>query len=225
MSPSPAGFERPSEPSSVRLVLTLGLAGLFSGVAIVGVFEGTLARITENKARALRAAVFEVVPGSTRMEGLLWSDGGLVRPARGDTREPALFAAYGAGEGFLGYALVGEGPGFQDTIRLIYGYDPARRRIVGMRVLDSRETPGLGDRIYKDEDFVGAFGDLAVEPEVLLVKKGKRTAANEIDAITGATISSKAVVKIINSANSKWLERLPPPGTEPAWGGREEGGE
>jgi electron transport complex protein RnfG len=78
-----------------------------------------------------------------------------------------------------------------------------------MAVLESRETPGLGDKIYKDADFVASFDGLAVDPEIRAVKKGKKAASNEIDAITGATISSKAVVRIMNEANARWLERLP----------------
>jgi electron transport complex protein RnfG len=77
-----------------------------------------------------------------------------------------------------------------------------------MEILDSRETPGLGDKIYKDAAFVANFASLSVDPEIVAVKKGNKSAPNQIDAITGATISSKAVVKIINTANALWLPRL-----------------
>ena len=50
---------------------------------------------------------------------------------------------------------------------------------------------------------------LAVDPEIEAVKKGRGGGAHQIDAITGATISSKAVVRIINQANERWLPRLP----------------
>ena len=97
-----------------------------------------------------------------------------------------------------------------------------------MQILESRETPGLGDRIYKDRDFVGAFRDLAIEPEIELVKDGA-SAPNQVDGITGATISSLAVVRIINQSNVEWLPRLPEAGREPplseAATGDETGGE
>ena len=89
------------------------------------------------------------------------------------------------------------------------------RRIIGMEVLESRETPGLGDKIYKDADFVSDFTDLAIDPAIVCVKAGEKSAAHEVDAITGATISSKAVVRIINETHARWLEQLPPPGAEP----------
>jgi electron transport complex protein RnfG len=84
-----------------------------------------------------------------------------------------------------------------------------------MEVLESRETPGLGDKIYKDAVFVGGFSALSIEPEIVAVKKGTKSRPNAIDAITGATISSKAVVRIINETHTEWTERLPPPGSEP----------
>ncbi|MHC4711116.1 MAG: FMN-binding protein, partial [Planctomycetota bacterium] len=115
---------------------------------------------------------------------------------------------------FLGWAISGAAPGFQDTIGVLYGYDPVRRLVTGMYILESRETPGLGDKIFKDDDFVGNFSALAIEPEIVIVKDG-RDADNEVDAITGATISSKAVVKIINEANTRWLDLLPPPESVP----------
>ena len=54
---TPSGGEdvaRPPEPSSARLVATLALAGLCSGVAIAGIYEVTLPTITANKARELQ---------------------------------------------------------------------------------------------------------------------------------------------------------------------------
>jgi len=207
------------EPTPARLVLTLSLAGLLSGLIIVAVFEATLPTIVAYQAQQLRAAVLEVLPGTGRLQRLAWREGALVADDAGPADEQAVYAGYAPDGGFVGYAIPGAGPGFQDTIRLLYGYLPGERRIVGMRVLDSRETPGLGDKIYKDADFLAEFRDLAIDPEVMAVKKGSKTGPHQVDAITGATISSKAVVRIINEANRLWLGRLegyrPPPATAP----------
>jgi electron transport complex protein RnfG len=133
----------------------------------------------------------------------------------GDDAAKQIYAAYDEAGVFRGYAIPAEGSGFQDTIALIFGFDPAKRVIVGMQVLESRETPGLGDKIAKDPVFVSNFDALEVTPEIRLVKNGAKSAANEVDSITGATISSKAVVRILNDAASAWLARLPEPGAEP----------
>jgi electron transport complex protein RnfG len=207
-----------TEPSSARLILTLGLAGLLSGLIIVAVYEATLPRITAYKERTLKEAVFKVLPGVTRLQQLAYHDGRLevsqVVPEEGSL----VYGGYDATDNFVGYAIPAEGPGFQDTIRLLYGYLPDERKVVGMEILESRETPGLGDKIYKDADFVANFDALAIDPEIAVVKKSMKYAANEVDAITGATISSKAVVRIINQANQIWVPRFadtaPPPQPE-----------
>jgi len=190
------------EAGSARLVATLGTAGLLSGLAIVGTHQATLSRIAENEARALRAAIFEVSPAARACRPLEESGG-------------EVFATYDDAGVFVAWAIRGEGPGFQDTIGLLFGFDPADGEVVGMRILESRETPGLGDRIYKDPEFVGAFRSLAARPEIRLVPKGVANAPNEVDGITGATISSKAVVKILNASLDRWAPLLPPSGEEP----------
>lgn len=209
-------------PETPRLILTLAIAGLLSGLIIVGVYRATLPVIRANDARFLRQAVFEVVPGAQKMQRLVWDEDHLVPAAGVLGEEPSVYGAYDADDRFVGFAIPAEGPGFQDTIRLIYGFDPERERIVGMSILESRETPGLGDLIYKDLEFVRQFRDLAVAPRVELVKEAP-TAPHQVDAITGATISSAAVVTIIGKGNDRWLERLPeeaPPLSEaPAEGG------
>jgi electron transport complex protein RnfG len=210
-----------SGKGSIRLVVTLAVAGLISGVAIIGIYEATLPTITINKARELREAVFKVVPGVTQMQKLVYRNGELIPSTETKRDEQPVYGGYDADGGFIGYAIPGAGPGFQDTIGLLYGYKPDRQLVTGMEVLESRETPGLGDKIYKDTDFVASFKELMIEPEIVAVKKGKKSRPNEIDAITGATISSKAVVRIINETHVVWAARLPRPGSEPLMTGGE----
>ncbi len=196
------------EPTTTRLVLTLSLAGLLSGLIIVTIFEVTLPTITAYKAQQLRLAVFKVLPGVTSMKRLVYSDGKFTPSDAELPEEEAVYGGYGADGQLIGYAVPAAGPGFQDTISLLYGLLPDERKVTGMEILESRETPGLGDKIYKDAAFVGSFRSLAIDPEIRAVKKGTSSAPNELDAITGATISSKAVVRIINQANNLWLPRL-----------------
>jgi electron transport complex protein RnfG len=200
-----------NEPSSLRLVATLGLAGLLSGLIIVSVYEATLPAIEAYKALVLREAVFKVLPGVERMQRMVYEDDELVASEDETKADDAVFAGYNADGTLVGYAIPTAGPGFQDIISVLYGYLPDKRQVSGMEVLESRETPGLGDKIYKDLDFVANFDALAVDPEIVAVKKGTKTQPNQVDAITGATISSKAVVRIINEANRRWLERLSDP--------------
>lgn len=208
---------RPAEATATRLIGTLTLAGCLAGLIIVAVVEATLPAISAHRAEALQEAVFKVLSGVTRMQRLVYRDQGLVPVTEEGSGEPAVFAGFDSEGRLRGYAIPGAGPGFQDTIALLYGYLPEERRIIGMEILESRETPGLGDKIYKDAAFVANFRALAVDPEILPVKKGRKSAPNEIDTITGATISSKAVVRILNEATRLWAPRLggPSPGAQP----------
>jgi electron transport complex protein RnfG len=205
-------------PETPRLVFALTLAGLLSGVVIVSAYKLTLPQIQANNAAALRRAVLEVLPGSAHLQRLEWDGQSLEIRDQGDDEAPAIYGGYDESDNLVGYAIPAAGAGFQDTIRLIYGFSPEKRQVVGLAILESRETPGLGDRIYKDEAFVANFRNLSVEPEVVLVQGG-RQGENQVDAITGATISSRAVVSIVNSGNDEWLSRLPPEGEEPEWRG------
>lgn len=185
------------QASSLRLVATLAGAGLLSGLALVGVFLGTQPRIEANREAALKRAITNVLPGTATIDPVSPGDGG-----------ETIYRGRSEGGVPLGYAIPAEGPGFMDTIKLIYGFDPERRVIVGMEVLESRETPGLGDKIIADPGFHENFEALEVETGIEAVKKGNKTAANQVDCITGATISSEAVVSILDRSTSRWLPVL-----------------
>lgn len=193
----------------IRLVVTLGMAGFFSGLVLVTVFLATQPLILRNQAEALEAAIYRVLPGSSTRKAFVLEEGSLVpfkEEGGGLPLQDAVFGAYDDTGELVGFGIPSEGPGFQDTIKLIYGYDVQNKNIVGMEVLESKETPGLGDKIIKDQDFLDSFKALAIEPEVLAVKPGASHNSNEVDTISGATISSKAVVKIINEGNSRWID-------------------
>ena len=199
----------------LRLVATLTIAGLFSGLSIVIAYRTTLPRIQANQRAALERAVFEVLPGTTRLERYSWDGSKLGAEATGQgSLQESIFAGFNADGALVGFAVPGAGAGFADTIKLIYGLDPSAERVLGMKVLESRETPGLGDKIYKDAKFVAEFLDLTLEPVIELIKgHGEKT--NQVDAITGATISSRAVVKILNQTNAIWRPRIVALGARP----------
>jgi electron transport complex protein RnfG len=199
-------------PGPFRLIATLGLAGFLSGACLVGAFLYTQPLIQAARARAMEAAIYEVLPGCKRFEGLTLS-GGQLLPSKAGTSENRVFAGYDGEGKLIGYAIESGISGFQDVINGLFGYVPQTRTIVGLKILESRETPGLGDKIFKDAEFAENFKDLQVEPEIRLVKKGEKQNPNEVDAITGATISSKAVVGLLNNGVGKWQKVLERPAT------------
>lgn len=211
----------PKLKHSLRLVLSLAVAGLCSGFVLVGVYKGTLPTIQRNRAEAIQKAIFNVVPGTVSTGALRVENGGLV-PFEGNigaTEERLVYTGLAEDGSLVGFAIPGAGPGFMDTISLLYGFDPDERVITGMEVLESKETPGLGDKIMKDDAFLANFEALAVEGGIKGVKKGTKANPNEVDCITGATISSKAVISILNRSNEETLpllENVRMPAPEPA---------
>jgi electron transport complex protein RnfG len=211
-------------PDPLRLVAALSAAGLAAGLVLVGVYVPTKPLIDRHRAEAMRAAVLRVLPSTATVTALVARDGALVRQEDSSgvvASGEGVFAGFSGDGALVGYAVPAEGPGYMDTVSLIYGFDVRRRLVLGMQVLDSRETPGLGDKIIHDEDFHANFGALAVEPSIVPVKRGTKTRPNEVDCITGATISSEAVVAIINQSWKRWLPILE---THDATGGGEADG-
>lgn len=119
--------------------------------------------------------------------------------AEADTAEmDRVYVGYDDANRPVGIAMVGAAAGFQDVIRVIFGYDPASGHVIGMQVLESKETPGLGDKIHHDSAFIGEFDDVA--SPLVGIRPGRETGAEgEVTMITGATISSETVVDIINA--------------------------
>jgi len=128
-----------------------------------------------------------------------------------------VYAGYDDENRLAGIAVEAQGMGYQDVIHVLYGYSFAEEAIVGIRVLGSRETPGLGDKIETDPDFLANFerltvaliGDLsAVAHPIEFVKKGQKQEPWQIDGITGATISSKAIAAILSGSTAHWIPRI-----------------
>ena len=186
------------ESSSVRLVTTLATAGALAGLAIVLVFQWANPHIEAWRAEVLAEAVTEVIGGAERYQTAFLVGSEFAWAPDADTTElDRVYVGYDGDGRPVGVAGVGGEPGFQDVIRLMFGYDPETGDVIGMKVLESKETPGLGDKIEKDSTFLEAFARVA-SPLVGLKRGRERGADGEVTMITGATISSRAVIDIIN---------------------------
>jgi electron transport complex protein RnfG len=197
-----------SQVRASRLITTLSGAGAIAGGLIVIVFALTAPAIEAHRAQRLDQAVTEVLRGPARYDTLYLVDGAISEelPSGADPKAfERVYLGHTADGSPLGFAVVAQAPGFSDMVQVIFGYDPATRTLLGMKVLENRETPGLGDRIEKDADFVGQFAGLVPPLESVKAGAGKG-GPSEVDLITGATISSRTVVRIINDA----LARLGP---------------
>jgi electron transport complex protein RnfG len=104
----------------------------------------------------------------------------------------------------VGYAFSVTTKGYGSGLKLMVGID-TEGTITGLSIVDcSNETPGLGANSSKPE-FYGQFAGKSGE---LTVVKGGNAGESEIDAITGATITSKAVTNAVNTVTEYFEENL-----------------
>jgi electron transport complex protein RnfG len=107
-----------------------------------------------------------------------------------------------------GWVVKAGGQGYADKIEILIGLDPAAKTITGLFILEQKETPGLGNKISHPRWRNQFIGKNTTEP--LAVVKGKSPTSNSIDAVTGATISSRSVTGIVNRAIDDIKGRLNP---------------
>ena len=209
-----AAAQSPVSPALTRSMLrTLGLVATLSGLLVVLSYRITLPIIEENKRLAIERALFKVIPGAISRQDFVITDRG-IGPAQSDLQGTALYAGYGKDGRLKGVALEAAAAGYQDVIRILYGYDPYCQCIRGIEVLKMAETPGIGDKIAKDPVFqenftalearANATGD-GLEHAIVSVKQGEKSEPWQIDAISGATISSKAIARMLNDSAQRYV--------------------
>lgn len=189
-----------------RLLAMMTTAGAVAGLLIVTSYQVTLPRIERHKGEVMRAAVQEVLKAPTSFDTLYLHGGALVKTLPAGTSEKGLervYLGHDASGKRVGFAVSATENGFQDPVTVMFGYDAATHSLLAMRVISNRETPGLGDLIEKDTAFVNGFVKAAVPLTGVKPGAGKGR-PEEVDMITGATISSRAVIRIINNAVVRW---------------------
>ncbi|MBP7056380.1 MAG: RnfABCDGE type electron transport complex subunit G [Candidatus Omnitrophica bacterium] len=174
----------------IRFGIILGAICLASTLVLAVTYEVTKPKIEEAARREETAALKEVMSAADSFE-----------PKTVDGME--YFVAMKDGQ-VLGYCLKVMGAGYGGYIRIITGIDKDGI-IKGMRVLEHQETPGLGSQISEVKN-----GEK--DPWFLRQFQGKDARAIEvrknIDAITGATISSVAVTDAVRKTADEFLKKV-----------------
>ena len=129
------------------------------------------------------------------------------KPVQVPVADASFIAAFDIDGFLLGTAVPARIMGYQDTIRMLFGYDPGAEALTGFVVLESRETPGLGSKIGTDPAFLASLTGLDVQlvgnrlaHPVTLATWGQTREPWQVDGITGATVSANAVIQAINDA-------------------------
>jgi len=167
------------------------LAICFGG-ALAGVQTTLKPRIDQNKLDDTIGQIPSLVPGAA--SGTLEIFG-----------EQSAYKATDESGDHVGWVLPASGQGFADRIELLVGLNADLSEITGLYVLGQKETPGLGNKITF-EDWRGQF--VGKPAGALTVIKGAAQSDEQVEAVTGATISSDSVVGIVNSSITKFRVAL-----------------
>lgn len=210
----------------LKMFLNLTVVAVLSGLILSAVFNSADPLIQANREKELKESIFLVLPEAR--------DYRAVEKGAGKEKFTVYIGLDSGGEP-VGVAFKADGGGFQGNIAIMVGMGLDYLELRGIKVLEQLETPGLGNRI-KEPAFEDQFKGLDVTPKIEYIKNRKPEKPNQIQAITGATISSEAVVKNINNAISKVVSsfpaeaikkaaREPAPQAQDALNGKKEGGD
>lgn len=177
---------------STRMIVVLTSVGLLSGLFLASVGISTKTRIALNKQIEIEKAVFSVVPGTYSSQKLY------------QEKDLSIYGGMDEKGNLLGYAIHASTVGFQDKITFMLGINPLVTRIISLSVLEQKETPGLGEKITDRKSFLVFWESRdCIIPLSLRkppVSSPDDLSPSEVNTITGATISSEAVLNAVNSS-------------------------
>jgi len=189
-------------PGAARIYGVVLSVGVVCALAIVTVYEVTRPIIQRNRIALRQRAILHVLPGAVSSASFRWNEstGAFEEISTDDQQSELVFAGIDDDGGLVGLAIETKGMGYQDNIRLLYGYSFANQAVIGIRVLESRETPGLGDKIeVEKDDWMLKFKGLSLGNPPAAEWKVKKD-GGRFDAFSGATITPRAVLRAIESA-------------------------
>ncbi|MFA6233553.1 MAG: FMN-binding protein [Bacteroidota bacterium] len=184
----------------VAMLLTLSLIGVVSGGGLAMLSKWADPLIAANKKADTERAIFLVQPSAKGYETVA-------------EVKYELYRVFDEAKVPIGYALPWEGNGFQGKIRMMIGLSVDLNTIIAIEVLEQVETPGLGTKVTEDP-FRNQFKGLKAVLQVDWIKNVPPTKENEIQTITGATISSKALVAIVNDGLARMRKDIAPGGVK-----------
>jgi len=199
------------------MIRTLGLVSLICGFSVTLAYQWTKPYVEENQRITTERAVRAVLPQAAAQKAFVLGPDG-VAPAGADSPpEDTVYVGYDAAGKIVGVAARGASRGYADLVHVMYAYDPACQCINAVRVTKMNETPGLGDAVVKDAAFQKNFEALdarvngegtALANRIVTVKHGTKREAWQIDAISGSTVSSKAIGRGLDQSAQRLVPRI-----------------
>ena len=176
----------------LMLVVVLGLI-TFVCALLLGVVNGvTKDKIEQNGIETRNAAMSEIIPNAEFTDVEVPAD--FATPA--DKNQPVVSGVYQAtlDGAEAGYCVEVNPKGFSGALKMIVGIN-ADGTVAGIKVTEASETPGLGAKAQSDKNWIAQFAGQPADGSLAVSKDG-----GTINAITGATITSRAVTLGVNTA-------------------------
>ena len=181
------------------------VASFFFGLLIAVTNAGLSPRIEQNKINKRNQLVTGLLPDAKNFVPV--DSEIVIQSIDGKESNVEVFQALAESGERVGWSFNAAGPGFADKIELVVAVDANFETIAGFDVLSSNETPGFGDQIKYDY-FRSQFKGAPAEA-LKLVSVGEPTDIDaQIVAISGATVSSEAVVEIVSNAITQIREQI-----------------
>lgn len=186
----------------LRMILVLAAFCATAAGILAQVYDVTKGPIAEAKAEEVRRAIRAVLPDYDNKADEDFVEKIIGKDKKGNDVVRRIYMGKREGQ-TVGRAFVVVAPdGYSGNIEIIMGVDP-RGTITGIEIISHAETPGLGSKITDEEDWSGkGSGPGGLVGKSLANNLKVKKDHGEIDQITGATISPRAVV----SAVKKGLE-------------------
>ncbi len=181
--------------AALRILIFVIVMGSLAGALLVGIDIFTKPLIDKNKELKLKSAVLDAleIPYGKNDALMIFKDKVEARPVD-------KFIFYRSADGSIAFEFAG--PGLWGPILGIASINSDLKTIKKIKILHQEETPGLGARIA-ELDFLKQFRGKEFSPRLVFRPQGKSSAKNEVDAITGATGSSRALEKLLNDTLQK----------------------
>lgn len=206
--PLPFAYYIPKERKKAipKPVLILAAITLVAGIALSAVYVTTADRIADNKEKANQAAFLQVVPEAASFDSSAELRDAAAAADFGSVSVKSAFVGTDASGNVVGYAInVANSESFDGGLALVVGIRPDGT-VNGIAFTELHETPGMGMRCGEPE-FMEQFAGAAVS-QFTLNKSGGSTEPDQIDAVSGATITSTSVVNAVNAALAFYAENI-----------------
>ena len=175
-------------------LLTLGIIGLVAALLLTGVHQLTEQRIADEQQKRALAILQQLLPAENYNNNLI--DDHFTARIAGLSGPATIYRARMDNEPVAVLADVVTSQGYSGDIHLLIGIE-VNGTVLGVRPLNHRETPGLGDRIEPERsDWIHAFDGRSLgNPPQDQWRADQR--GGEFDTLSSATITSSAVIHAV----------------------------